>query len=97
MYRAARQDDNHDEIRTAARNYGCGWLDTFQLKKCCDAVLTYKGRTIAIEIKDGSKVPSARKLTKGEIEFRDYWISKGGNYALIESIDDLIALLSNDC
>jgi hypothetical protein len=49
------------------------------------------GETIAVEIKDGSKPPSARKLSKGEQDFKDNWL---GRWELVESIDDVIKLNS---
>ena len=47
------------------------------------------GKTIAIEIKDGSKPPSARKLSEGEQEFKDNWL---GRWELVETVDDVIKL-----
>jgi len=94
MMRAAKQDANHKEIREAARKMGVGWFDCFQLKKFCDAFIVCNGFTIAIEVKDGSKPPSAQKLTEGEIEFSEEWRRHGGKYAVIRDIDDLNALIT---
>ena len=41
-----------------------------------------------VEIKDGSKVPSKRKLNKIQQEFRENW--KGG-MRVVETIDDAAA------
>lgn len=90
MRRAAKVDRNHPEIRQAARDLGMGWLDCHQLKKACDAFVTWKGRTAAIEIKDPEKPPSARKLTEGEEAFCEMWTAAGGNYAVIETISGLV-------
>ena len=51
------------------------------------------GVTVAIEIKDGSKPPSQRKLSLGEDKFRSEWL---GRWELVESIDDVIKL-NNGC
>lgn len=95
MMRAAKQDANHKELRDEARRMNVGWFDCFQLKKFCDAFIVYEGVTVAVEVKDGSKAPSQRKLTEGEQEFSDKWSSYGGKYAVIESKADLQGLIEN--
>lgn len=85
--RAARTDDNQQEIVKVFRRLGWYVLIISQLKNCCDIIVCKNGRTVAVEIKDGAKTPSKRKLTKGEQEFRDDW---QGEYALIESVEDVI-------
>jgi len=52
---------------------------------------------LAISIKDGSKIPSKRKLTEGEIAFRNKWRTNG-HWQLIESLEqaqELHKLLTN--
>lgn len=87
--RAARKDDNHKEIESAFQSLGWSVLDLSQLKKACDIAIGKSGYTAMIEIKDGSKPPSQRKLTDGEIEFRDRWL---GDWFLVESIDDVLKI-----
>ena len=41
-----------------------------------------------VEIKDGSKPPSKRKLNKRQQEWRDTWT---GGMRIVESIDDVAA------
>jgi hypothetical protein len=53
-----------------------------------DAVVGKFGHTYLIEIKDGSKPPSKRKLTEDEETF---WRDWRGSLILIESVDDVIA------
>ena len=90
--RAARIDDNQKEVVALFRKLGWTVLIISQLKNCCDIIVSKSGRTVAIEIKDGSKPPSARKLSEGEIKFRDAW---QGDYSLVICNDDVIAL--NKC
>jgi hypothetical protein len=90
--RNARVDDNQPEIVKEFRRLGWYVLIISQLKNCCDIMVSKGGVTIAIEIKDGSKPPSARKLSKGEQEFKDDWL---GRWELVESIDDVININSN--
>jgi hypothetical protein len=87
--RAAKVDVNQPEIVAAFRELGWSVLIISQLKKCCDIFVAKGGVTIAVEIKDGDKPPSARKLSEGEQDFRDNWL---GRWELIESVDDVIEL-----
>lgn len=85
--RAARVDDNQPEIVKAFRDLGWYVLIISQLKNCCDIMVSKNGRTIAVEIKDGSKPPSKQKLSSGELKFKDEW---QGEYLLITCIDDVL-------
>lgn len=87
--RAAKVDDNQSEIVKAFRATGWTVLIISQLKNCCDIMISKNGRTVAIEIKDGAKPPSARKLSEGEQKFKDAW---QGEYALVESIEDVLKI-----
>jgi Holliday junction resolvase len=89
MRRAARVDSNHAEIVESFRSLGWSVLNVSQLKNCCDIAASKSGKTFMIEIKDGAKPPSQRKLTSGEIEFKDRWL---GEWLLIKSMDDVITL-----
>lgn len=62
------------------------------LKNCCDIVVSKDKKTAMIEIKDGEKPPSARKLTEGEKKFKDSW---QGLYYIITSTDDVEFLNHN--
>lgn len=85
--RAAKKDDNHKRIERLFRT--CGWStwDTSPLKKAVDLVVGRCGITIVVEIKDGSKPKSQRKLTEGEEEFKNKWL---GEYRLVEFDRDVI-------
>lgn len=77
MRYAARKDANHQEIVEALRRVGCYVLDISQLKNCCDLMVAKGGKWVAMEIKDGSKPPSARKLTEGEQTFYEQAKDRG--------------------
>jgi len=85
--RAAKVDDNQGEIVKLFRKLGWTVLIISQLKNCCDIIVSKNGRTVAVEIKDGAKPPSQRKLSDGEIKFRDNW---QGEYSLVICNDDVI-------
>ena len=87
--RAARTDANQPEIVECFRSLGWSVLIVSQLKNCCDIIISKNGRTVAIEIKDGKKPKSQRKLTEGELAFKNSW---QGEYAIIESVDEAIEL-----
>ena len=89
MFRAARIDANQPEIVKTFRKFGWYVLIVSQLKNCYDIIVSKNGRTIAVEIKDGSKPPSQQKLTPGEIKFKNEW---QGEYKLITSVDDVLKL-----
>ena len=91
MRRNARVDDNQKQIVSTFRKLGASVLITSQLKNCFDILVGYNGVNYICEIKDGTKPPSQRKLTEGEKSFRDNW--KGGEYYIIESIEDVINLI----
>ena len=87
--RAAKVDDNQKEIVALFRELGWTVLIISQLKNCCDIIVSKSGRTVAVEIKDGAKPASARKLSDGEVKFRDAW---QGEYALVICNDDVVSL-----
>lgn len=92
MRRAARKDDNHNEIVATFRALGCGWADTYQLGGGFpDGVAEINTQTVLVEIKDGAKPPSARKLTPDEAKFHASW---RGRMVVIESVDDVIRLVN---
>jgi Holliday junction resolvase len=73
MKRKARTDANQTEIVKHFRDHGFYVLHVHQLKNCVDIMVSKGLVTAAVEIKDGSKVPSARKLTEGELKFKEEW------------------------
>jgi hypothetical protein len=94
MRTAVRKDANHKEIENAFKKMGFSVLDISQLKNCCDLFVSKRCVTYAVEIKDGTKTPSQRKLTSGEREFKETW-ELNGRWRLIESIED-VERLNND-
>lgn len=89
--RAAKVDENQPEVVKLFRRLGWSVLIISQLKNCCDIIVAKDKRTIAIEIKDGSKKPSARKLSEGEIKFRDNW---QGEWMLVETLEHVMIINS---
>jgi hypothetical protein len=50
--------------------------------------VAFQGQTILMELKDGDKCPSARKLTEAEQLFFDNWI--GGPLVIVISVEDAL-------
>jgi hypothetical protein len=59
-----------------------------------DFIVGYKGFNYMIELKDGNKPPSARKLTDDEIEFKQKW---KGQYTVCNSFDEIFKLITTHC
>jgi hypothetical protein len=87
---AARVDKNQPQIVKTFRDLGCTVLILSQLKTGLDVLVGKHKINVLVEIKDGEKVPSARKLTKDEKKFIDSW---KGWAEVVESVDDAIALV----
>ena len=80
-----KRDANHAEIAATFRN--CGWsvADTADLGGGFpDLVVGYQTVNYLIEVKDGSRPPSQRKLTAAETEFMRGW---SGQYVVICSFE----------
>ncbi len=85
MRRAARTDDNHGAVIDALRKAGWSVWSTAALGKgFADAIAAKNGRTLLLEIKDGRKPPSARKLTPAETAFHASW---PGELYIVESVE----------
>lgn len=94
MRRAAKIDSNQNEIVKALRKLGAFVLITSQLKNAFDILVAYNSKLYVVEIKDGNKPPSARKLTEGELKCKKGFESVGVTYHVINSIDEAIELIT---
>ena len=88
MRRAARVDANQAEIVEALRAIGATVQPIHMVGRGCpDIIVCYRGRNILIEIKDGSKSPSARRLTSDEMMWHTSW---RGRVVIVESVDEAL-------
>ena len=91
MRKRARVDDNQHEIVNALRDIGASVLSLATIGGGCpDLVVGYRGTNYLLEVKDGGKSPSKRKLTKDEENFINNW---RGRVAVVYSIDDAIGAI----
>ena len=89
--RYGKRDDNHKDIVACFRGYGASVSDVSSLPNIgYDIVVGFRGFNFLVEIKDGKKAPSARKLTKSEQNMLDTW---NGQYSVVESEEDVYKLL----
>lgn len=65
---------------------------THEIPGALDLIVGVNGIDQRVEVKDGLKVPSARKLTQMELEEITGW--RGRKPVIIESIDDVLALVA---
>jgi len=87
-----RTDRNHAEIINALRKIpNLSVFSTHEVGKGFpDIVIGYKGINYLIEIKDGNKPPSARKLTDAEVKFHNDW---RGQIKIVNNLDEVLNLL----
>jgi hypothetical protein len=91
MRYANRIDANQGSIVEALRQCGATVRIISQGGGIPDLLVGYNGYTILMEVKDGAKVPSARKLTEDEQKFFDEW--RGGMLAIVNSVSEALDLL----
>jgi len=91
MRRAARVDENQGLIVKALRACGATVRIITQGDGIPDLLVGYRGHTILMEVKDGDKTPSQRKLTEAEQNFFDTWT--GGKLLIVNSVDEALAVL----
>ena len=90
MRRAARRDDNENEIVLFLRECGA-YVRAINHAGLFDLLVFYNGHTLLFEIKDGSKSASARDLTAAEQKFHDEW--PGQNLYIVNSEHEALDIL----
>ena len=89
--RAARVDRNQNEIVSAFRKFGCSVLMLHTIGQGCpDIAVGLNKKTALVEIKDGLKTKSRKKLTDDEEKFHDEW---KGSLFIVQDLGDVIALV----
>ena len=88
---ARRVDENHAQVVAMFRALGCTVHSTASVGAGFpDLAVGLGGRTYLVEVKDGRKVPSARRLTPLELKFAETW---RGGWHLVECREDVVALV----
>jgi hypothetical protein len=90
--RAAKVDANQKAIVEVFRAAGASWQSLAMVGGGCpDGILGWRGITTLVEIKDGSKKPSERRLNAQQVAWHGAW--RGGPVVVVESVDDALAIL----
>ena len=86
--RAAAVDANQPEIVKALRDVGASVQHLHTVGKGCpDIAVGFRGKNYLLEIKDGSKPPSGRKLTTDEAEWHLKW---GGAVSIVNTTNEAL-------
>lgn len=88
--RARRVDDNHADMLGLAKQVGAEVLDLHALPGALDALVGYRGKLFLIEIKDGLKSASRKKLTPAEIATVERFRLVGCPVLVVETGDQLL-------
>lgn len=89
--RRAAVDANQAEIVDALRGVGATVQPLHTVGKGCpDLVVGFRGQTYLIEVKDGRKAPSDRKLTAAQVEWHGGW---KGQVAVAENVNDALRVI----
>lgn len=90
MRYATRKDANHNQIVGTLRQLGWGVMETHQFLGLGFDCIAVRGASLwFVEIKDGNKAESQRKLTTAE-KAASILLNKW--YVIVQSVDDCIAL-----
>lgn len=90
MRTAARRDANERSIIKAMEAEGA-FVRQINDEGRFDLLVWYKGNTLLMEVKDGAKPPSARRLSDAEQKFHDEW--PGSNLHVVICEAEAIAVL----
>lgn len=91
MRRSARVDANHKSIVDALRAIGATVQDLSAVGKGCpDILVGFRGRNMLLEIKDGTKPPSARYLTEDQVAWHAHW---RGHVRIANSVAEAMNLI----
>lgn len=88
MRRAAKVDANQPEIVAALRRAGCAVQDLSAVGQGVpDLLVSRAGLNILLEVKDGKKPPSARRLTPEQEAWHAAW---PGDVWIVTNVDEAL-------
>ena len=89
--RAARVDDNQQEVVEALLKAGASVLYLHGVGMGApDICIGFRGKNWLLELKDGDKRPSARKLTPMQERWHQQW---RGHVAVVKDVDEALAAI----
>ena len=88
----AKVDANHSDIVTALRAVGASVQSLASVGKGVpDLLVGFRDATYLLEVKDGAKVPSKRRLTPDEAEWISAW--RGDYVRVVNSVDEALVAI----
>ncbi len=88
---AARIDDNQPAMVKGLREMGCTVQHLHTLGQGCpDILVGFRGDNYLMEIKDGSKTRSRRKLTDDEARWHDEW---RGQVSIVKNLNEAMKVV----
>ena len=92
MRRAARIDANQEQVVSALRAAGATVQSLAGVGVGVpDLLVGYQGKTLLLEVKDGKKPPSERRLTEDQVRWHGAW--RGGALAVVDGVDATLRVL----
>lgn len=92
MRRAAKIDANQEQVVSALRAVGATVQTLAAVGKGVpDLLVGYQGKTLLLEVKDGRKPPSERRLTEDQLKWHGAW--RGGPLAVVDGPDAALRML----
>lgn len=93
MRRRARTDANHEAVRTALRAAGWTIFDASRVGAGFPDLVALKGgRTVFVEVKDGGKSASRRRLTEDEARVHAAFAAAGCPVVVVETVEQVVCL-----
>lgn len=91
---AARVDANHSEIVAALEGIGCYVVDCSGVGRGFpDLLCWWRGKIVPLEVKDGEKSASRRKLTARQVVFHAEAAAKGAPVRVVTDVESAIAAM----
>jgi Holliday junction resolvase len=92
MRRAAKTDANQDQVVEALRAAGATVQSLAAVGQGVpDLLVGFQGKTLLMEVKDGRKPPSARRLTEDQLKWHGAW--RGGPVCIVDGPDSALRML----
>lgn len=89
---AAKIDANQEQVVLALRAVGASVQTLAAVGKGVpDLLVGFQGKTLLLEVKDGRKPPSARRLTEDQLKWHGAW--RGGPLAVVDGPDAALRML----
>ena len=90
--RAAKIDANHEQVVSALRAAGASVQSLAGVGKGVpDLLVGFQGKTLLMEVKDGKKTPSERRVTEDQVRWHGAW--RGGPLAVVDGVDAALRML----